>query len=40
MNNGDKELGKIHTGRRGRVLEERGAKILCQKDKMIAEKLS
>ena len=40
LNNGDKESGKIHKGRGRRVLEERGAKILCQKDKMIAEKLS
>lgn len=36
-----RNLGKIHKRSEGeRVLEERGAKILCQKDEMIEEKLS
>lgn len=40
LNNGDKESGENPQREGERVLEERGAKILCQKDKMIAEKLS
>lgn len=40
LNNGDKESEENPQREGERVLEERGAKILCQKDKMIAEKLS
>uniref|UniRef100_A0A8C3ULG6 Multiple C2 and transmembrane domain containing 2 n=1 Tax=Catharus ustulatus TaxID=91951 RepID=A0A8C3ULG6_CATUS len=40
LNNSDKESGENPQRKGERVLEERGAKILCQKDKMIAEKLS
>lgn len=40
LNNGDKESGENPQRDGERVLEERGAKILCQKDKVIAEKLS